>query len=141
MDANLKKITLFLDKHHLLSLATCYEEEMHACSLFYAYEAQRHCFVVASSDTTLHIAQIEKNPRVAGTVALETKIVGKIQGVQFRGFFSVVEDAALTALYFKKFPQARMMRPKLWKIEVDFFKMTDNTLGFGKKLLWEKKSY
>jgi len=28
------------------------------------------------------------------------------------------------------------MNPKLWQIKVNYFKMTDNKLGFGKKLIW-----
>lgn len=140
MDENLKKITLFLEKHHVMSLATCHEDVISNCSLFYAYKPEQKCFIVASSEATTHIQHTLQNPHVAGNILLETKIVGKIQGVQFRGVFSLVEDEKLRTYYFKKFPHAMIMRPKLWKIEVDFFKMTDNTLGFGKKILWEKST-
>ncbi|MDD2653255.1 MAG: pyridoxamine 5'-phosphate oxidase family protein [Sulfurimonas sp.] len=133
---DLKKIDSFLQKHHVLTLATIDDSELSACNLFYAYDAQQISFVVASSDETTHIKNITINPKIAGTVVLETKIVGKIEGVQFRGEFLPLEDESLKKLYFKNFPYALAMNPKLWQIKINYFKFTDNTLGFGKKLIW-----
>ena len=132
-----EKITLFLKEHHVMSLATAYADELSVCSLFYAYDEKKTSFVVASSEDTTHIQQILKNPQIAGNILLETKTVGKIQGVQFRGVFSVLKDESLEKLYFKTFPHAMLMKPKLWQINVEYFKMTDNTLGFGKKIIWQ----
>lgn len=137
MKSDLNKIEGFLDKHHVLSLATYADGELSSCSLFYAYDKTSTSFIVASSDDTTHIRHIIQNPSVSGTVVLETKTVGKIQGVQFRGEVSVLEDESLKKLYFKTFPQAALMSPKLWVIKVNYFKMTDNTLGFGKKIIWQ----
>ena len=123
-----------------MSLATFSKDEISSCNLFYAYDKESNSFVVASSDDTTHIQYILQNPSVAGTVVLETKTVGKIQGVQFRGNFSVLDEKKLESLYFSKFPYALAMNPKLWQIKISYFKMTDNRLGFGKKLIWEEKS-
>lgn len=139
MNAALEKIERFLAKHHVLTLATFADGEVSACSLFYAYDPACQRFIVASSDETTHIRHIAKNQNVAGNILLETKIVGKIQGVQFRGKFLEAEPS-VSAIYFKRFAHAVIMQPKLWKIEVDSFKMTDNTLGFGKKLIWKQTS-
>lgn len=136
MQSNLQKIDTFLQKHHVLTLATMSDGELSACNLFYAFDAQKISFVVASSDTTTHINHILQNPKVAGAVVLETKVVGKIEGVQFRGEFLPLEDDELKKLYFKNFPYALAMNPKLWQIKIDYFKLTDNTLGFGKKVIW-----
>ncbi|MDA7817858.1 pyridoxamine 5'-phosphate oxidase family protein [Sulfurimonas sp.] len=133
----LDKIDNFLQEHHVLSLATYSEGELSSCNLFYAYDKNNISFVVASSDETTHIKNITSNPKVAGSIVLETKTVGKIQGVQFRGVFSDLEDGSLKDLYFKSFPYAISMNPKLWVIKVNYFKMTDNRLGFGKKLIWD----
>ncbi|WP_373073319.1 pyridoxamine 5'-phosphate oxidase family protein [Sulfurimonas sp.] len=135
---SLEKIESFIDKHHVLSLATSVESELSVCNLFYAYDKDDICFIVASSDDTTHINHILKNSFVAGTIVLETKTVGKIQGLQFRGSFTSLEDQRLKKLYFKTFPYALAMNPKLWQIKVDYFKFTDNNLGFGKKLIWER---
>jgi len=136
MHNDLQKIDTFLQKHHVLTLATTDGGELSACNLFYVFDAQKTSFVVASSDDTTHIKHILQNKKVAGTVVLETKIVGKIEGVQFRGEFSVLQDSELKKLYFKNFPYALAMNPKLWQIKVEYFKLTDNTLGFGKKIIW-----
>lgn len=66
-------------------------------------------------------------------MALETKLIGKIQGVQFTGMFREATEVEKKA-YFKRFPYALAMQPVLWGIEITYLKFTDNTLGFGKKL-------
>ncbi len=134
----IEKIAHFLSQHHVMTLATSLDAEVSACSLFYVYDQLKYSFVVASADETTHIRHTMQNPRVAGNIYLETKNVGKIQGVQFRGVFSLLEDEELSRLYFKAFPYALALAPKLWKIEVEHFKMTDNTLGFGKKIDWSR---
>jgi len=134
----LKKIEAFLREHHVMSLATTDFEELSVCSLFYAYSSGEKSFVVASSNETTHIKHIQNNVNVAGNILLETKAVGKIQGVQFRGECSVLHDVELKKLYFKHFPYAVALLPKLWQIKVSYFKMTDNTLGFGKKIIWQE---
>lgn len=138
MQNDLEKIASFLAKHHVLTLATSDGLELSACNLFYAFDLEKISFVVASSDETTHIKNISKNKNVAGTVVLETKIVGKIEGVQFRGEFMPLEDEALKKLYFKSFQYALAMSPKLWQIKINYFKLTDNTLGFGKKIIWRE---
>ncbi|MBA1433113.1 MAG: pyridoxamine 5'-phosphate oxidase family protein [Epsilonproteobacteria bacterium] len=140
MDKNLEKIEHFIAQHHVLTLATSVDDFMSACSLFYAYDDASRSFIVASSEDTLHSEQIKKNPVIAGNILLETKEVGKIQGLQFRGVFETLTDAELKSLYFKTFPYALALRPTLWQIKVDYFKLTDNRLGFGKKLIWQVPS-
>lgn len=136
MSSNLKKIVSFLGKHHVLSLGTFSDNEVSVCSLFYTFSKERNSFIVASSEDSLHINHVKQNQNIAGNILLETKIIGKIQGVQFRGKFLLLEDSELKKLYFKEFPHAKLMKPKLWQIKVNYFKMTDNNLGFGKKIIW-----
>jgi len=140
MKNDLEKITLFINKHHVLSLATNSEEELSVCSLFYVYIPNSKIFIVASSDKTTHIENIKKKSQIAGNILLETKTIGKIQGVQFIGEFLAFEDEKLKETYFQKFPYAKIMNPTLWQIKVTYFKMTDNTLGFGKKIIWQESS-
>jgi uncharacterized protein YhbP (UPF0306 family) len=40
--------------------------------------------------------------------------------------------------YIKEFPYAAVADLELWRLEADFMKLTDNTLGFGKKLIWQR---
>jgi uncharacterized protein len=140
MSTNLDKINSFISEHHVMSLATTYDDGINNCSLFYAYSTQLNAFVVASSDDTNHIRDIKNNAKIAGNIFLETKTIGKIRGLQFKGEFLELHNKELTELYFKTFPYARALVPKLWQIKVSYFKMTDNRLGFGKKIIWEDSS-
>ncbi|MCX6073699.1 MAG: hypothetical protein NTY39_05190 [Campylobacterales bacterium] len=137
MEKILTTIESFIGEHHLLSLATI-GEEIWCTSLFYAYDSDNVAFIVATDPQTLHGSHIRLNTSVAGTVALETSMVGKILGIQFSGIMRHYQEGE--ALYFKAFPFARVMNPTLWKIRMDEIKMTDNRLGFGKKLIWKRSS-
>jgi uncharacterized protein YhbP (UPF0306 family) len=132
--SDIKLIEDFIRSHHVMSLAT-YATQISVCSLFYVYDETNRCFVVASSMETTHIKDILQNNNVAGNIFLETKEVGKIQGLQFKGQFYKCEDKDKKKLYFKKFPYALALKPILWEIRVNHFKYTDNRLGFGKKLV------
>lgn len=137
MSKNLEKIVAFLQKHHTLSLCTCRDNLCSSCTLFYAYDEEENIFIVASQEKTEHIQNVLQNSFVSGTVYLETEIVGKIQGVQFKGKMFPWKDEK--RVYLKRFPYALAMNPTLWKIEIDFLKFTDNRLGFGKKLIWTRE--
>lgn len=130
------KITAFIQQHHLLTLATS-GDRLWCCSMFYAYDPQSVSFIVASDEATEHMSYIASNSNVAGTVALETKTVGKIQGIQYAGVMQSCPEP-LKHLYFEAFPYARVMNPTLWRVRIDEIKMTDNTLGFGKKIMWKR---
>jgi uncharacterized protein YhbP (UPF0306 family) len=81
------------------------------------------------------------NPHVAGAIALETKIVGRIRGIQFTGMMEELNGDAFSQAksdYFRRFPIARLMPVlHLWALTPDLIKMTDNRLGFGKKIIWK----
>ena len=127
------KIEAFLRAHHLLTLATCQNHMPYCASCFYAFIKESATFVIATDAQTRHGREALENVHVAGTVALETKIVGKIQGVQFTGVFKAADEAEKKA-YLRRFPYAIVMNPELWSIAISYLKFTDNTLGFGKKL-------
>ena len=127
-------ITAFLKKHHLLTLATSHNNIPYCASCFYSFIEESATFVIATDVTkTRHGKEAIENTYVAGTVALETKMVGKIQGIQFNGEFQEANEQEKKA-YFKRFPYALAMQPTLWSIKITYLKFTDNTLGFGKKL-------
>jgi len=140
MDSDLEKIAIFINKHHVMSLATTYDDELSVCSLFYVYNESKRYFIVASSEKTTHIKHIKERSKIAGNILLETDRIGEIKGLQFSGKFLELEHNNLRLEYFKKFPYALALNPKLWKIEVNYFKMTDNSLGFGKKIIWKEAS-
>ncbi|MGB5966423.1 MAG: hypothetical protein WBF77_05385 [Sulfurimonadaceae bacterium] len=139
MPKTLEKIEAFLAQHHLLSLATSADNVPQSASLFYAYDSAAISFIVASDVKTEHIQNVLLNDTVSGTVALETDEVGKIVGIQFRAKMRMITHKE-GELYFKQFPFAKVMNPQLWSIELEAIKLTDNRLGFGKKLYWQRKN-
>jgi uncharacterized protein len=135
------KIITFLKKHHVLALATVSGDQPWVANCFYAFLENEMSFVFTSGFETRHIREVTLNKKVAGNVVLETSIVGKIQGIQFSGTLELAEGEALEkakSAYLKRFPFAALMDTTLWILPVDYLKMTDNRLGFGKKLIWEK---
>lgn len=139
MPKSLEKIETFLAKHHLLSLATVRDNLPHSANLFYAYDEERVTFIVASETKTEHIQNVLCNANVSGTVALETDEIGKIEGIQFRATMEKIVHKE-GSIYFKQFPYAKVMNPQLWRIELTHIKLTDNRLGFGKKLTWQREN-
>ena len=135
-----KRIAEFIGAHHVLTLATCAGDAPHCCNLFYAYLPQRNVFAVTSSDGTLHVAHLRKNPKIAASIVLETRTIGKVQGLQVRGTMtesSAEEKPDIRKAYLARFPYAAVMDLDLWVIRPDYMKLTDNRLGFGKKIIWE----
>jgi len=135
------RIIRFLKRHHVLTVATTINNEPWCASCFYVYLADENLFVFTTDMDTRHGQEFVKNPVVAGAVALETRVIGKIRGVQFQGLVSEPEgdlvERANTA-YLKRFPVALLMETHLWVVRPTILKMTDNRLGFGKKLIWRQ---
>ncbi len=134
-----KKIVKFIGRHHVMTLATQAEDGAPYCSnAFYSFDEQRGALVFASSSDTLHAQQMVQRPRVAASIVLESKVVGKLQGAQILGEVHVADDADRGS-YISAFPYAAVAPLTLWRLEMDFIKLTDNTLGFGKKLIWNRE--
>ncbi len=136
-----KRIITFLKKHHVLTLATSFEGVPWVANCFYAFIENENALVFTSDRNTKHISDLAESNRVAASIVLETSVVGKIQGIQLRGKLGepggeMIKKAK--SAYLKRFPFAALMETTLWVLEVDYIKMTDNRLGFGKKLTWEK---
>ena len=134
-----KRITDFIKRHHVLTLATVSSEgEPYCAACFYAYNKERNRLIFTSDDSTRHAQQMLENKRVAIGITLETRIVGKVQGVQICGI-AERGDEKDKATYIKRFPYAAVASLNIWAVEPTFIKLTDNTLGFGKKLIWNSQ--
>jgi uncharacterized protein YhbP (UPF0306 family) len=136
-----QRIIKFLRRHHVMTLATCHDNRPWCCQCFYAYVERLNGLVFTSDATTRHIAEAMEQPSVAGSIVLETSIVGKLQGIQLEGEIIEADGELLKEIktaYMKRFPFALLMDTKLWFLELHTMKMTDNRLGFGKKLYWRR---
>jgi len=135
------RIISFIRQHHVLNLATSSGNIPWCASCFYAYHPEKNWLIFTSDINTRHILEALNQPEVAGTIVLETKIIGKIRGVQFSGILSqpaASEKKICRKTYLTRFPFAALMNTTLWKLEPHLIKFTDNRLGFGKKIVWKK---
>lgn len=135
------RILKMVKKHHVLTLATCFDDQPWCASCFYAWMSAENAFVFTSDETTRHGKESLENQKVAANIYLETKVVGKIRGVQVSGVIEKPHGEALERVrkrYLRRFPYARLMETTMWILRPDILKMTDNRLGFGKKLIWKR---
>lgn len=135
-----KRITDFIKEHHVLTLAVSNNNIPYCANCFYVYSEEDKMLIFTSDKDTRHISDSENNTKVAASIVLETKQVGKIQGLQINGKLIELKNDILkkaNKLYLKKYPYAILAKTNMWGINLEYIKMTDNRLGFGKKLIWE----
>ena len=132
-------IDKFIAKHHVLTLATVGSGGTPwVANCFYAYDKRRNRLIFTSDSNTRHGAEMVDNSRVAVSIVLETRIVGRVQGAQIEGIAERGDDDDKRC-YIKRFPYAAVAPLELWAVKPTKIKLTDNTLGFGKKLIWQSE--
>jgi uncharacterized protein YhbP (UPF0306 family) len=137
------RVIRFFRRHHVLTIATTVENEPWCANCFYDYLEEENALVFTTNADTRHGKEFIKNPAVAGSVVLETMVIGKIRGIQFQGIVSEPGGKMLSKAkraYLKRFPPAILMDTHLWIVSLTYIKMTDNRLGFGKKIVWTHDS-
>ena len=133
------RVIKFFRKHHVLTIATTVVDEPWCANCFYVFMEDEASLVFTTDYDTRHGQEFLKNNLVAGSVVLETAVVGRIRGIQFQGIVSEPDDDLLSKArraYLRRFPFAALMETRLWVVKLTYIKMTDNRLGFGKKIVW-----
>ena len=135
------RIVKFVGEHHLLTLAVTDGYDIWCAHAFYVFLEDEVAFIITSEDHTRHIQFAQKRDVVAGGIALETDRIGEIRGLQFKAVITKCDDSFLgpyKTKYLKRFPYAILKGGDLWKITLTEAKLTDNRLGFGKKIKWSR---
>jgi uncharacterized protein YhbP (UPF0306 family) len=150
-----ERIEKFIRKHHVMTVATVQDGRAWCAHVFYAWMHDEGLFVFTTDTSTRHGREMLGAPQIAAAIALETKKVGIIQGLQLEGAVKPTRggeddaeempDVAINAhfarkaqrAYLRRFPYAALSDLSLWVLRPTRMKLTDNRLGFGKKLLWE----
>ncbi|MEI6890318.1 MAG: pyridoxamine 5'-phosphate oxidase family protein [Bacteroidales bacterium] len=135
------RVLTFIREHHIFTLAVSRDNRPWCATCYYVYLEDQNLFVFTSGHDTKHVTDVVEtgNYYAAGAIALETRMTGKIRGIQFAGLMKELSGNELKtakSAYLKAFPVARLAKLHLWGLEPNILKMTDNRLGFGKKLLW-----
>lgn len=136
-------IVKFIKRHHVMTLTTCRNNIPWSSNIFYVFDSVNHRLIFTSNPETRHIAEATRNPMVSCSILLESRVIGRLQGAQISGVLhdaelDEIEKSGCKALFLKKFPYVALHLDHLWYVDIKAAKYTDNTLGFGKKLLFEK---
>jgi uncharacterized protein len=136
------KIIEYLQQNKVLTVATSVNDVPYCANCFYAFDEINKTLIFLSDNNTRHIKEALKNNSVGGSIQNGVTTITKIQGIQFIGEFinpNSEQENQFYKTYYQKFPFAKAKPSPIWGIQLSWIKMTDNTLGFGKKLIWEKE--
>ena len=137
-----ERIIEFISKQTCGTLSCVEESGASWCfSFFYSFDEENKLLFYKSSNDTRHSIIIHANPRVSGTILPDKLNFMAIKGIQFEGMILPVTDpltAQASAHYHKKHPVALAMPGAIWTIRLDHVKFTDNTLGIGYKINWNR---
>ncbi|MGP4123660.1 MAG: YhbP family protein [Sodalis sp. (in: enterobacteria)] len=144
IDYQLAAICRFITKQHVLTLCAGNLDDIWCANCFYVFHQPAMALWLLTSPQTRHGKLIRENARVAGTIFLQSKTVALIKGVQYRGIMTCLLESETERearrYYYHCFPIAKALISPLWQLDLLEVKMTDNTLGFGKKLRWQRQS-
>lgn len=108
-------------------------------SCFYAFNQQEGLLYFKSSAESHHSALMKMNPSIAGTILPDKLSKLSVKGIQFEGIVLDADDPLMKAAlanYLKQHPIALAIPGEMWAVQINHIKMTDSTLGFGKKIAW-----
>lgn len=142
-----EEILAFLRSHHVVSLSVLHGGTAHAASVMYAPEDL--VLYWTSDPGTRHSAAIERDARVAATVAPDCEDFRLIRGLQIAGRAHRLDDASEAAhageLLRQRFPflrdlqsaplalRAAIDKAAYYRLDPDTITLIDNTRGFGNK--------
>lgn len=133
-------IIKFLEKQTCATIC-CVDEggKPYCFSCFYAFNAEEGLIYFKSSAESYHSILMKKNSFIAGTILPDKLKTLVVKGVQFEGDVVGTDDSLMkqaSAYYHKRHPLALAMSGDIWIIQMNNIKMTDSTMGFGKKITW-----
>lgn len=139
-------IRAFLAQHHVMSLATVFGSGAHAASVFYAIDG--FSLAWTSDPDSRHSAALDRDPRVAATIAPDYDDFRLIRGLQVHGLASRLDGGEarrarelLRARYpflreLDRLPEALRAaaeRAAYYRLDPESITLIDNTREFGDK--------
>jgi uncharacterized protein len=132
----------FINEQKVASVCCLDENGLpHCFSCFYAFNSTDGLLYFKSQASSGHSRMLLNKQDTAGTILPDKLKVLALKGIQFKGAVLDFSDplcANASSNYHKKFPFALAKSGEVWTIRLDCIKMTDNTKGFGTKIIWER---
>lgn len=137
-----EKIIKFINSQTCASVCCVDEQGNPYCfSCFYAFSSDEGLLYFKSTSTARHSEILLKKGEIAGTILPDKLNILVVRGIQFEGIV-LSENHPLTkkssGFYHKKHPAALAMKGEIWTIQINSIKMTDSSMGFGKKINWNR---
>ncbi len=137
-----KTIIQFIQNQTCATLCCVDEQGKPYCfNCFYAFYSKEYLLFIKSSADSHHSLLMKKNPFIAGTVLPDKLNALAVKGMQFEAIV-LNNDHPLTreasGFYYKKHPMALAIPGEIKTIQINQVKMTDSTVGFGKKITWNR---
>ncbi len=111
-------------------------------SCVYAFDSDEKLLYYKSSNNTRHSEILLHHPAVAGTILPDRLNMLHIIGIQFEGIVLPADHPLAKhapARYYKTHPLALTQPGSIWTVQLNTLKFTDNSLGFGKKITWDRR--
>jgi uncharacterized protein YhbP (UPF0306 family) len=139
--ADYQQIAAFVAKQTVANIcSTNAAGEPYCFSCYYAFQKESALLFFKTDDASHHMQLLLQRPQLAGTIVPDKLNKLSVQGIQLKGEllpYSEGESLGAATAYHKAYPFALAMPGKVYVIRLQWMKMTDSTLGFGKKVVWE----
>lgn len=136
------EIIQFIKECKVATVCTSNNNVPYCFNCYFSFLEKEGVLIYKSSFGTKHEEMMLNNKLVAGTIIPENIELSLIRGIQFEG--NLLEESmemsfkASTA-YYLQYPFAFGFPGKIYVIEINKMKFTDNTKGFGHKQHWQRK--
>lgn len=136
-----KLISEFIKKQTVASICCLDLENNPYCfSCFYAFDDENGLLFFKSSASAKHSAFLLQQQKIAGTINPDKLNKLAVKGIQFSGVVLTPSQVTHAAqIYHMRFPFALAIPGDLWAVCINEIKMTDSTMGFGKKIVWKRE--
>ena len=137
------RIIQFLKKQTCATICCTDEVGNPYCfSCYYSFNKTNGLLYFKSCADALHSRLLKKNPLIAGTVLPDTLSKLITRGLQFQG--ELLEECHPLSIdafknYHIRHPLAIGFKGEVFIIQINEIKMTDSSLGFGKKIAWQRE--
>ncbi len=134
----------FLESQTCATICCLDEQNRPWCfSCYFIFNPEEGLLYFKSSPGANHSSMMKKIPLIAGTVLPDKLNKLRVRGIQFEGIVLDSMDRltkGASLYYHKKNPLALAIPGEVWTIQVNYIKMTDSAMGFGKKITWSRQS-
>ena len=138
-----ENIAGFLEQQTCASVCCIDDEGRPYCfTCYYAFNTKAGIMYFKSSANSHHAGLMKKNPFVAGTILPDKLNKIMIKGLQFEALVLDTQQPLVKrslGIYLKKHPLALAIPGDIWALKINYIKMTDSALGFGKKIIWRRE--